>query len=337
MSISFQVLGDMGRDNALHVALDSGKTVERLMFDCGEGCSTALSVGERQAVDHLFFSHLHMDHVAGFDGFFRCTYGRTAPANQIWGPPGTAAAMQHRFQGFLWNLHDGMEPTSWRVTDIHPTRLHTLRSELSEAFAISHDEGTQPHDGVIWGGVGATVRAFALNHHTTSMAYRVDERPRINFDMARMQDLGLRPGPWLKQVRPDGAATPADEILINGTVWRTADLREKLMVETPGDSIAYLTDFLLDQPTLDLLLPGLQGCRTLVCDCQYRHADLELAQKHRHMTARLAGELAKQVGAQELVLIHLSERYSAAEWLAMRDEARAVFPAARFPAEWLIP
>lgn len=333
MSISFRVLGDMGRDNALYVSVDSGQTVERLMFDCGEGCSTELSVGERQGIDHLFFSHLHMDHVAGFDAFFRCTFGRTAPPNRIWGPPGTAKTMQHRFQGFLWNLHGDMD-ASWRVTDVHPQDLRTTRYELKEAFEVAHEHGVVPHNGLIWTGVGATVRAFALNHHTTSLAYRIDEKPRLNVDTARLQALGLRPGPWLKQIRPDGDAEPPAEVVIDEVVWQTAALRKELLVETAGDSIAYLTDFLLDEATLELLQPGLQGCRTLVSDCQYRHEDLELAKKHYHMTARLAGELAQLAGAEDLVLIHLSERYSRHEWRAMLDEARGIFPAARFPAHW---
>ena len=52
----------------------------------------------------LLFSHLHMDHVGGFDSYFRCAYNRTLKPNSIWGPPETARIMHHRFQGFLWNL-----------------------------------------------------------------------------------------------------------------------------------------------------------------------------------------------------------------------------------------
>lgn len=335
MSIAFRVLGDMGRDNALHVAVDSGQTVERLLFDCGEGCSAALSVGERQALDHVFFSHLHMDHVAGFDSFFRCTYGRMEPTNRIWGPPGTASAMHHRFQSFLWNLHGTMEPAVWRVTDVHPECLETWRYELKEAFTLAHEEGTQAHEGVIWSGVGATVRAFALNHHTTSLGYRVDERPRRNIDTAVLQELGLRPGPWLKQVRPEAeAGAGSEELMIEGKTWSLAELRDRLLVETDGDSIAYLTDFLFDEASHAALMPGMLGCKTIVCDCQYRHADLELARKHFHMTARLAGELAAEVGALDLVLMHVSERYSPVEWREMLEEARTVFPAARFPEGW---
>ncbi|MGZ3675881.1 MAG: MBL fold metallo-hydrolase, partial [Ktedonobacterales bacterium] len=74
MSIDFHILGDPGRDNALFVRVQTGQALHRLLFDCGEGCLSALPVAEVQAVDHLCFSHLHMDHIGGFDSFFRVTY-----------------------------------------------------------------------------------------------------------------------------------------------------------------------------------------------------------------------------------------------------------------------
>src|SRR5437763_14918027 len=104
MSLSFQVLGDAGRDNALLVLIDGGRSVSRLLFDCGEGCLDQAPFADTLAIDHLFFSHLHMDHVAGFDSFFRRTYNRTDRPNHVWGPPGTADILHHRFRGFLWNL-----------------------------------------------------------------------------------------------------------------------------------------------------------------------------------------------------------------------------------------
>src|SRR5579862_462485 len=90
MSLCIQVLGNAGRDNALLVTVDSGQAVSKLLFDCGDGCLWQLPFGEVQEIDHLCFSHFHMDHVGGFDTFFRCTFNRTAKENHVWGPPQTA-------------------------------------------------------------------------------------------------------------------------------------------------------------------------------------------------------------------------------------------------------
>ncbi|EDY19189.1 hypothetical protein CfE428DRAFT_3366 [Chthoniobacter flavus Ellin428] len=54
MSISFRILGKAGGDNALLVQIDSGQIVERLLFDCGDGCLTDVPFGDVQAIDHLF-------------------------------------------------------------------------------------------------------------------------------------------------------------------------------------------------------------------------------------------------------------------------------------------
>jgi len=52
------------------------------------------------------------------------------------------------------------------------------------------------------------------------------------------------------------------------------------------------------------------------------------------MTARQVVNFAKMVEVEEFILLHLSVRDSAVEWLVMLDEAKAEFPATRFPKHW---
>ena len=44
MAIDWKILGAPGADNALLVTVDSGQSYDRLLFDCGEGCLSSLSV-----------------------------------------------------------------------------------------------------------------------------------------------------------------------------------------------------------------------------------------------------------------------------------------------------
>ncbi|HEX2750061.1 MAG TPA: MBL fold metallo-hydrolase, partial [Verrucomicrobiales bacterium] len=303
MSIDYRVLGMPGADNALYVEVDSGQSVERLLFDCGESCVSAIPFAEILNLDHLCFSHFHMDHVCGFDSVFRALFDRDAKPNVVWGPPGTGRIMHHRFQGFLWNLHENLD-VPWRVVDISGGELHTQRFELKEAFATAHDEGRQPWSRTILEGTGFTLEAILMDHHTPSVAYVVREKPKRNIDVSRLGALGLKPGPWMKALKE--AASDGEEIVAGGVTYRAGELRERLIVESPGDSIAYLTDFLLDAPALERLSAFLDGCRTLVCESQYRDADLELAKRHGHMTAVLAATLARSARAQALVLFHVS-------------------------------
>ena len=332
MSLTHRILGTAGGDNALLVQIDTGQSIERLLFDCGDGCVSELSYAETQAIDHLFFSHCHMDHIGGFDSFFRCVFNRMNKDNHIWGPPETVRILQHRFQGFLWNLHEQLTAT-WRVSDVCPLEIHTSRFESREAFAIAHDEGARPREKVVLEGTGYTVEAMTMDHRTPTIAYLVREKARRNIDTTRLASLGLKPGAWLKELK-ESSAPDFTEIMIDGVPRSVEELRKALFVETPGDSIAYLSDFLLDEATIDRLADTLLGCRVIVCEGQYRHDDMALALKHYHMTTVLAATLAQRAQAGELILFHLSDRYQRADWVEMLREAREVFPQTSFPAGW---
>jgi ribonuclease Z len=272
-----------------------------------------------------------MDHVGGFDTFFRSAFSRNTKRNRIWGPPETARILQHRFQGFLWNLHEEMS-ASWFVSDIHPGRIRATRYELREAFAVAHEEGEQPYDRTLLEGAGFLVEAVTMDHRTPTVAYVIREKARRNVDMSRLASLGLRPGPWLKQLKEGSSAS--GHLVIDGVTHSMDELRKALIVETPGEAMAYLTDFLLDAPAMERLSDTLKGCGTIICEGQYRHADLDLARKHFHMTTVLSATLAQRAGVRELVLFHLSDRYLPPDWIEMLREAREIFPNTHYPPQW---
>lgn len=330
MSITFEILGAAGHDNALWVRVDSGQSIARLLFDCGENCLATIGHGDVQQIDHLFFSHLHMDHVAGFDSYFRATFNRETP-NEIWGPPQTGRILSQRFRGYMWNLHHGI-PGAFRVHDIDERDIHTARWITEEAFATEHDEGLKPREDAIVDTPDFSIECLTMNHGTPSLAYIVREKPRRNVDIEKLQRMGLRSGAWLKQLRNPAPGQTAIEI--DGVSHPLEPLRAELMVEKPGDSIAYLTDFLLDAPTIERVATAVRGCKTIVCESQYRHADLDLATRNFHMTAKQAGELAARAGVGEMILFHVSERYTPDVWAEMLREAQTVFPRTSFPRHW---
>lgn len=334
MSITFQVLGAAGRDNALLVQVNQGQRLHRLLCDCGAVGLDELPAAEVHALDHLLLSHLHMDHIGGFDTLFRRLFNRAEPPNQVWGPPETAQILHHRLRGFQWNLHQDLEGV-WYVHDIGADRVATWRFAAREAFAFAHAEGERAHTGVIFTHPDYQISAVTLDHMTPSIGYIVREPPRRNIDPDRLAALGLPPGPWVRQVKepqPDEAPT----LTIAGQLHALADLRAALLVATPGDTLAYLTDFRLDAATLAQLVPALQGCTTLICESQYRHADRELAERAYHLTARQSAELARAAGVARLVLFHVSERYQRWELPALLAEAQAIFPNTQFPDHWAI-
>jgi ribonuclease Z len=332
MSIEYRVLGLPGRDNALFVRLSTGQTIYRFLFDCGQGCVDALGRAEIQAVDHLLFSHFHLDHISGFDAFFRATYYRTSQPNVIWGPPEAIQVLQARFRGFTWNLQEGNE-VHWHVHAIHPDKIERAYADLADGFTQLHPGRTLPFKGILLDELAYSMDAVHLDHGISSIGYILREKPRLNIDPGELKSLGLEPGPWLQAIkRPPSPDEPLLEV--EGKTFQPEELRKKLLRETPGESIAYLTDFLLTVEAHDALVSFLQGCTTLVCESTYRRDDTELAERNFHLTSQQAAELARDAKVGRLVLIHLSDRYTPDEWVTMLEEARETFPNTAFPEQW---
>jgi len=327
--IEHAVLGRPGGDNALWVRVNTGQQIHRLLFDCGNGCIGPLGSAELQAVDHLFFSHFHMDHVAGFDGFFRINFNRDTKPVHVWGPAQTIDLMQHRFRSFWWNLHEE-QTGSWVVHEIHGDRVNATRMEVAEAFALRHPAEGGPCDPLI-DGPDYRVTVRLLDHRGPSAAYRVDEECRLNVNPERLAKSGLRPGPWVQSLKN---LELTGSLEIQGQSMDLEQLRADLLERSPGASIAYLTDFRLDEEWTERLAPWLAGCDVLICEAQYAQSDAPLAAQNFHSTTTQVAELARRAGVGRLELFHLSRRYPEFIWREMMREARAIFPGTQFPAAW---
>lgn len=332
MTIQHQVLGEPGRDNALYVEITTGQANHLLAFDCGYGCLDSLSFAKLRSIERLFFSHFHVDHVAGFDTFLRANYAREEGPVEIYGPAGAAEIIHHRLRGVTWNLVDGM-PGEFVVHEITQEDIRSQRFYTREQFARAHPGETRPFDGMVADVPDYSVEARLLDHGTTSVGYCVREKSKQNVDVGAMTALGLRPGPWLKTVKDDSIDN-AESVEIEGMRHAVGALRAKLLRDTPGESLAYLTDFQIDPDNADALLEMIQGCDVVVAENNFHNRDRDLAAGSRHLVSRDVGRLAARAGAKRLVLFHLSDRYTADEWLEQLGDVRAEFAAAEFPDTW---
>ena len=326
-------MGEPGRDNALFVIVDTGQSLHRLLFDCGGGVLDSLSVADIQQIEALFFSHFHFDHVAGFDSFFRLNWCRPQEPVRIFGPRETREVIHHRLQGVTWDLVAGL-PGEVQVTTLDGQNLVTMAYQTRDGFRREEKLRQQDFEQIIYQTDAFEVLACPLNHGTVSLGYVVRERERQNIDLDALGQLGLNPGAWLQAIKD--ATRPDTETIETPTGERTlGELRSRLLVTQPGDSVAYLTDFMLDDcETEERLIKILEGCRTLVCEDNYADADRELALKNFHMTSSDVGRLAARVEPEQLVLFHLSDCYTPAEWQEQLHEVRQRFPQAKFPVAW---
>ncbi|MEQ8785052.1 MAG: MBL fold metallo-hydrolase [Pirellulaceae bacterium] len=333
MSITYQVLGEPGRDNAVFATVNTGHSQHRLLFDCGEGCLDAVPRADVQAIEGLFFSHFHIDHIAGFDRFFRANWFRAEPPVRIFGPAGARSVLHHRLQGYTWNLVENLTGEV-RVCELVDESLRTSRYLAPEGFAVEHRFSEAPFDGVVYANDAFRVEARVMHHGVPCLAYLVREADRSNVDSASLTRAGLPEGPWLQRLK-DRLVPDEAEIEISGAMHLVGELRKQLLTRQAGDSLAYLTDFRVrNEQEEDELVDFLEGCGVLICEDTFRDDDLDLARQSHHLTSSDVGRLASRVAPEQLIVFHVSDRYTEAELRGQLAQVRRRFERAAFPPHW---
>jgi len=142
------------------------------------------------------------------------------------------------------------------------------------------------------------ILAFKTDHIVPSLGYALIERDRPGkFDRAMAEALGIPPGPlYSKLVR-------GEAVEINGKVI-TPD-----MVVGPkrkGRKIVYTGD---TRPT-DRIVEIAKDADLLIHDSSFTSDLMDWAIQTKHSTAREASEVAKKANVRQLVLTHISARYS---------------------------
>lgn len=332
MAIRSQVLGLPGRDNAVYVEVDSGQSIQRLLFDCGYGCLDAVAVSDIQAIDATFFSHFHMDHLSGFDALFRHNFNREGQPFLVVGPEDTIRVMTHRLRGHTWNLvQNALGSVSLR--EFYGNSLREVNLPTREAFERVATETSSDFQGLVYDSSGLSVSAIALDHGCISAGYLVREPAKQNVDLGRLQERGFSPGPWLARVKDE---TLGDEqsVTIGEQTFSLGELRESLLTTSPGSSFAYLTDFRVAEESRDELVEFIRKVDVVVCENNYRDEDEALAAKNYHLTSTEVGRLAKDAEIGKLILFHLSDRYSKEEWADQLLEVKGQFENVSWPESW---
>src|SRR5947208_17174918 len=116
MSLSVRLLGTSASRPTIERNVSSlaiHREGETLMFDCGEGTQRQMMrYGISFALEDIFFTHMHADHLLGVIGLMRtmALQGRIEPL-RLWGPRGSSRALK-RAEGL------GFELQPFRVTII---------------------------------------------------------------------------------------------------------------------------------------------------------------------------------------------------------------------------
>jgi ribonuclease Z len=299
-------------DPGLHIGLRWQGNA--LQFDLGR--LDRFPAAEILKLTHVFVSHTHIDHFIGFDRVVRLFLARDATL-ALFGPPGIIANVVGKLAGYTWNLVEGY-PFVLTVHEVHPDHIQRVRFPATQAFAVE-DAGRLPFTGVLHDEPGFSVRTVHLDHRIPCLAFAVAEKTHLNVRKDELDRLGIPAGPWLNVLKEAIRTRQADDTLITakwvagGTAqqatFRLSELRERLVIETPGQKLAYVVDTLFSRQNVGRIAELAHDADVFYCESLFLDEDRDQALKRYHLTARQAGTLARLAGVKRLEVFHFSPRY----------------------------
>ncbi len=322
---SHLVNGPFG-DPALYVRI--AHRGQALLFDCGD--LGALTTRELLKVRALFVSHAHIDHLFGFDTLLR-TFLYQDLHLEIFGPPGIAARIAGRLYGYTWNLVEGF-PFVLTVREWGDGAGKVVRFRAANAFRPEPQGDRVCHGGLLLERDDLQVRGVPLEHgNITSMAYALEETLHVAIHKDALERCRYQPGPWLARFKDHLRRGAAEDLVIcvprqdaPDLTLSLGELRRQIAHTERGMKICYVTDAAPGKENCERIVALAADSHLLVIEAPFAHAELCRAQQRNHLTARLAGELARRAGAARLLVFHHSPRYQDRPDL-LRLEAEAAF------------
>lgn len=259
---------------------------ETLLFDCGEGTQRQMMrYGISFALADIFFTHMHADHMLGVIGLFR------------------TLSLQGRTEPMrLWG----------------PPGCALL---LKQAIALGSDKQPFPleinevaPDSPI-ARKGYSIVPYAADHKDKpALGFALVEEIRLGrFNPDKARELGIPEGPAWGKIHKGQPVT-----LDDGRVIQPSEL---VGPSRPGRRLVFTGD---SRPC-EATIRAADAADVLIHEATFADDEQPRALETGHATAREAAEVAAKAGVKQLVLTHLSARYSvnASELV---QQAREIFP-----------
>ncbi|GAB4185786.1 MAG: ribonuclease Z [Simkaniaceae bacterium] len=153
------------------------------------------------------------------------------------------------------------------------------------------------------------IEAIFLEHGTENIGWRIKEPDSRKFYPDKLKKFHIK-GPMVKELEEKKSLN------ING---KTIHLDDVSWIRK-GDIFSCV----IDTRFCPAAIEAAKGAKMLLCESTYLERDKELAHHHFHLTAKQAATVAKEAGAEILILTHFSARYR--DLSEFEKEAREIFP-----------
>jgi len=265
-------------------AIHINREGEMMLFDCGEGTQRQMM---RARTGMMRLNYIFLTHLH---------------ADHILGIPGLLETMA--FQGRVEPLTIAGPRYTERMVESFKSVCYFSRN-----FAVRAVE-LEPGD--ILRMDGYQVGAIETVHSVPSLGYCLQEDMRVGrFNREAAVLLGIPPGPLF------GRLQHGMSVDLNG---RTVHPDQVMGSPRPGRKLVYTGD---TRPCRSVEIAS-QGADLLIHDCALASDMASWARDTKHSTAGEAAQVARNSGVRQLVLTHISSRYSEDSSQLLRD-ARSIF------------
>ncbi|WP_324735371.1 ribonuclease Z [Thermococcus sp. SY098] len=245
---------------------------EIILLDVGEGTLRQLNTAKLSPmrIEKIFITHFHGDHYLGLMSLIQTMtlWNREMPLH-IYGPKYTFEFIQNY-------LKSGFFAPSF---EIHIHELGETRLKFG--------------DYEIW--------SFKVEHGIPALGYVFKEKDkRGNFNLEKIRELGLKPGPWMKELELKG------KIEINGQIIYLEDVTGE---RRKGVKVVYTGD---TEPCKRIELFS-ERADLLIHEATYLTGE-ERGESY-HSTVSEACEVARKAKVKLLALFHRAPRYKYDEYL----------------------
>lgn len=275
-----------------------------ILFDLGY--IGKIELGNLLKVSDIFVTHTHMDHFVGFDTVLRAMLRRETPL-RIFGPENIIDCVEGKLKGYTWNLIRDY-PIKIEAYGVNNNFISHASFYAENAFNRI-DNPKMRFDGILLKEPLFKIKALPLSHQIPVMSYSIEEEQHININKSALLEMGLQVGPWLSDLK---------KAIREGDLQKTFELNNKsfnikelmaIVTITKGQKISYVMDVSPTDENIDSIISFVKGSDHLFCEAYFLERDRDRAEKRHHLTAAIAGRIAREAEVANLTILHFSPKY----------------------------
>ncbi|MBS7576167.1 MULTISPECIES: ribonuclease Z [unclassified Enterococcus] len=261
---------------------------EAWLFDCGEAAQIQIlhTTIKPRKINKIFITHLHGDHIFGLPGLLS---SRTFQAGEIQMPLTVYGPV-----GIQAFIEMALKISQTKLG--YPIEFHELKAE-----------------GVIFEDSSFRVETAKLAHGIPCFGYRIIEKDKTGeLQVDKLQALGVLSGPIYGKIKS------GQSIEVDGKTYPASDFIGETKL---GKIVTILGDTRRTEKSIALA----KNADVLVHEATYGESDQKLAYRHFHSTSVDAAKIAQAAGVKQLLLNHISARFTIKGMYELEREAKQIF------------